>query len=149
MIKSAMVSNEQIKDNLISDLPTMRVASRYLERSVSQRVARHYMEAKLFGLMSNHIGWQDLKRFQDQLQWMFKPDQHKVSGVLNRNGQKIIKIEAPSTNISISGFTKKDSGYNYRNLTVEVNGRVFKKTDDLEVVRRVVQKTLLGLGLRQ
>ena len=118
-------------------------------RTASQSVASRYMEAKLFGLLSNHIGWQDLKRFEDQLQWMFKKGQHNVNGVLNRKGEKVIKIEAPDTKISISGFTQKGSGYDYKTLVVEINGRVAKKTDDLEVVRKVVLKTLLDLGLKK
>tara|TARA_B000000557_G_C20770919_1_gene441778 strand:+ start:84 stop:509 length:426 start_codon:yes stop_codon:yes gene_type:complete len=117
-------------------------------RTASQRVAQRYMEAKLFGLLSNHIGWQDLKRFEDQLQWMFKKGQHKVNGVLDRKGQKVIKVEAPNTKISISGFTSKGSGFDYKNLVVEVNGRVVKKTDDLKEVNKIVYKTLLDLGLR-
>lgn len=118
-------------------------------KTATQRVASRYMEAKLFGLLSNHIGWQDLSRFEKQLQWMFKKGQHKVTGVLDRKGEKVIKVDAPNTKISISGFHSKGSGYDYKKLVVEVNGRVVKKTDDLKVVLEVVQKTLLGLGLRQ
>jgi len=114
----------------------------------SKRVASRYMEAKLFGLLSNHIGWQDLSRFEKQLQWMFKKGQHKVTSVLDRKGEKVIKVEASKTKISISGFTSSGSGYDYKNLIVEVNGRVIKKTDDLKEVNKVVYKTLLDLGLR-
>lgn len=114
----------------------------------SQRVASRYMEARLFGLLSNHIEWQDLSRFEDQLRWMFKKGQHKVTGVLDRKGERVINVEAPNTKISISGFKSSGSGYDYKNLIVEVNGRVVKKTDDLEVVRKLVDKTLSDLGLR-
>ena len=118
-------------------------------RTASQSVAKRYMEAKMFGLLSNHIGWKDLKRFEDQLQWMFKKGQHKVNGVLNRKGEKVIKIETSDTQIYISGFTQKGSGYDYKNLVVEINDRVVKKTEDLKEIRKIVQKTLLDLGLRQ
>jgi hypothetical protein len=114
----------------------------------SQRVASRYMEARLFGLLSNHIGWQDLSRFEDQLRWMFKKGQHKVTGVLDRKGERVINVEAPNTKISISGFKSSGSGYDYKTLAVEINGRVVKKTDDLEVVRKLVDKTLSDLGLR-
>ena len=117
-------------------------------RTASQTVAQRHMEARLFGLLSNHIGWQDLSRFEKQLQWMFKKGQHKVTGVLDRKGERTIKIEAPNTKISISGFKSSGSGYDYKNLIVEVNGREAKKTDDLEVVRKFVDKTLSNIGLR-
>ena len=117
-------------------------------RTASQTVAQRHMEARLFGLLSNHIGWQDLSRFEKQLKWMFKKGQHKVTGVLDRKGERTIKIEAPNTKISISGFKSSGSGYDYKNLIVEVNGREAKKTDDLEVVRKFVDKTLSNIGLR-
>ncbi len=97
-----------------------------LMSNASKRIAKRYLKAKMFGLLSNNIGWQDLKRFEDQLQWMFKKGQHKVNGVLRKDGQKIIKIEALKTNISIHGFTQKGSGYNYKKLIVEINGRIVK-----------------------
>jgi DNA mismatch repair ATPase MutL len=114
----------------------------------AERVASRYMEARLFGLLSNHIGWQDLRRFEKQLQWMFKKGQHKVTSDLNRKGDNVIKIEAQDTKISISGFTSSGSGYDYKKLAVEVNGRLVKKTDDLKEATKVVYKTLLDLGLR-
>jgi hypothetical protein len=79
---------------------------------------------------------------------MFKKGQHKVTGVLDQKGEKIIKIEAPNTKITISGFKSSGSGYDYKTLVVEINGRVVKKTDDLEVVRKLVDKTLSDIGLR-
>ena len=114
----------------------------------SQRVASRYMEAKLFGLLSNQIGWQDLKRFTDKLQWMFKKGQHTVTSRVERSGDKVILVEAQGSMVKISGFKSKGSEYAYKNLVVEIDGRVVKKTDKLDEVRNIVSKHFKSLGLR-
>ena len=114
----------------------------------SQRVASRYMEARLFGLLSNQIGWQDLKRFEDQLQWMFKKGQHTVKSIVDKSGDKVILVEAQNSTLKISGFKSDGSGYAYKNLVVEIDGRVVKKTDKLDEVRKIVSRHFKSLGLR-
>ena len=113
-----------------------------------QRVASRYMEARMFGLLSNQIGWQDLKRFIDQLQWMFKKGQHTVKSVIEGSGDKVIFVKAQNSTLKISGFKSEGSGYAYKNLVVEIDGRVVKKTDKLDEVRKIVSKHFTSLGLR-
>ena len=125
---------DRIKEKLLRDISITRVASRH-------------MEAKLFGLLSNHIGWQKLKRFQDQLQWMFKEGQHTVQSRLDRSGEKSILVEAQGSLILISGFKSEGSGFSYRSLVVEIDGRVVKKTERLDEVKKIVSKHLISLGL--
>jgi len=120
-----------------------------LRESSAQRVASRHLESRLFGLFPNYIGWQDLKRFQDQLQWMFKQGQHTVKSRLDRSGEKSIFVETEGSVVKISGFKKQDSGFSYRSLSVEVDGRLVKKTDDLSEVKKIVSKHLSGLGLRK
>lgn len=119
------------------------------KKTASQRVAQRHMRARFFGLLPNHIGWQDLSRYEKQLQWMFREGQHKVKGSYDSEGKKKIHVEAQGTNIVISGFKSSGSGYNYRTLVVEINGQVVKKTDDLKEVRKIVYETLSDLGLWQ
>lgn len=114
----------------------------------NQRVASRYLEARFFGLLSNHIYMKDLRRFEKELRSMFRGGQHKVIGSLDRKGDKVIYVEALGTKIAIRGFTKSGSGYAYKKLSVEINGRLVEKTDDLEVVRDIVRETLSDLGLR-
>ena len=114
----------------------------------SQRVASRYMEARLFGLLSNQIGWQDLKRFTDQLQWMFKKGQHTVKSRTDKSGDKTILVEAQKSTLEISGFKSEGSGYAYKNLVVKIDGRLVKKTDKLDEVKKIVSKHFTSLGLR-
>ena len=113
-----------------------------------QRVAQRYIEARMFGLLSNHIGWQDLKRFKDQIQWMFKKGQHKVTSKVDRSGDKSISIEAQGSIATIKGFKSEGSGYSYRTLILEIDGSITKKTVDLQVVQMAVYKHFKEMGLR-
>lgn len=113
----------------------------------SQRVASRYMEARLFGLLSNHIGWQDLKRFIDQLQWMFKKGQHTVKSIIAPTGDKTIFVEAQGSVVKISGFKSEGSGYSYKNIIVNIDGKVIR-TDKLVEVKKIVSKHFTSLGLR-
>lgn len=118
-------------------------------QSPSQRVASRYMEARMFGLLSNQIGWQDLKRFIDQLQWMFKKGQHTVKSKVDRSGDKVIFVEAQNSVVKVSGFKSEGSGYAYKKLVVEIDGRLAKKTDNLNEVKSIVSNHFKSLGLRQ
>lgn len=118
-----------------------------MNKSYIERVASRYMEAKLFGLLTSHIGWQDLKRFEDQLQWMFKKGQHEVTSRIGRSGDKSIFIEFKGSTIKISGFKQDDTGYKYRNVVVEIDGRVVKKTENLDDIKRIVHNHFSAMGL--
>lgn len=104
----------------------------------NQRVASRYMESRLFGLLSNHITWQDFKRLKNQIQWMFKKGQHKVYSRLQPSGDKDIIVETQNSKIKISGFKQSGSGYSYRNIIVEIDGRIVKSTDNLDEVKHIV-----------
>jgi len=114
----------------------------------AERVASRYMEARLFGLLSNHIGWQDLKRFQKQLQWMFKKGQHQVSSSVDRLGNKTIRVEALGSCVEVKGFKGEGSGFSYKRLSIEVGGRLVKRTEDLDEVQDFILSHFRGMGLR-
>ena len=119
-----------------------------LRKSSVQRVASRHIEARLFGLLPNHIGWQKLKRFQDQIEWMFKGEQHTVRSRIEQSGEKYILVEALGSVVRVSGFKQQGSGFSYRSLSVEIDGRLVKKTDDLSEVKKIVSKHFKSLGLR-
>ena len=79
---------------------------------------------------------------------MFKKGQHKVTSVLDRKGEKVIKIESQRSTGEISGFKESGSGYDYKKITVKIDGRVVKKTESLDEVRHILADHFQSLGLR-
>jgi len=122
---------------------------RQVVASVIQRVATRHIESKMFGLLPNHIGWQQLKRFEDQFQWMFKKGQHEVTSRIESSNEKSIFIEAKGSTVKISGFKQSDTGYTYRRVAVEIDGRVVKKTENLDEIKRIVHRHFSNLGLQE
>ena len=119
-----------------------------MRNTSSQRVAfLHMKKAKLFGLISNHIGMQDLKRYKNQLRWMFKKDQHTVSSKY-QGSDLIITVSSEDSVARILGLRKGKSGVEYNNLSLEIDGRVIKKTEDMDEIKRIIFVHFKMLGLR-
>ena len=79
---------------------------------------------------------------------MFKKGQHTVKSRLERSGEKYIFVEAQGSVVTISGFRQEGSGYSYKDLTVDIDGRIVKKTEDLREISHLVLKHFTRLGLR-
>ena len=108
-------------------------------------------QARLFGLLSTPMSNFEMKRFVDQLRWMFRKGQLDVVHHVDRtNTCHIIKLSAKGVKVEVKGFrvNQGESGSNYKNLKVVVDG-VPKKVSDPKEAHQVIFQVFSDLGLRR
>tara|TARA_B100000927_G_scaffold289888_2_gene287409 strand:+ start:19 stop:1317 length:1299 start_codon:yes stop_codon:yes gene_type:complete len=115
------------------------------------KLARLRKEARFFGLLSTPISNFDMKRFIDQLGWMFRKGQlNVVHYVDSTNTCHIIKLSAKGVTVEVKGFfvNQGKPGSRYKNLKVVVDG-VPKKVSDPKEAFSLIYQVFSELGLRR
>ena len=108
-------------------------------------------QARLFGLLSTPMSNFEMKRFIDQLRWMFRKGQLDVVHHVDRtNTCHIIKLSAKGVTVEVKGFfvNQGEPGSNYKNIRVVVDG-VSKKVSDPKEAHDFIFQVFSELGLRR
>lgn len=108
-------------------------------------------QARLFGLLSTPMSNFEMKRFIDQLRWMFRKGQLDVVHHVDRtNTCHIIKLSAKGVTVEVKGFfvNQGEPGSNYKNIRVVVDG-VPKRVSDPREAHDFIFQVFSELGLRR
>jgi hypothetical protein len=119
---------------------------------LGQEVTRDQIRtARFFGLLSTPMSNFEMKRFVDQLRWMFRKGQLDVLHHVDRtNTCHIIKLSAKGVTVEVKGFfvNQDEPGSNYKNIRVVVDG-VPKRVSDPREAHDFIFEVFSELGLRR
>lgn len=118
-----------------------------ISKAQIERVAKLH-EAKLFGLMSDHVDTQKVRAISKRLSAMFRKGQHTVKSYVDRtNTQKHIEVSALDSTAKIVGLlVSPKGGYFYKTLMVNIDGRSVK-VSDLDEAVKVIYNHFKAKGL--
>jgi hypothetical protein len=119
---------------------------------LGQEVTRDQIRtARFFGLLSTPMSNFEMKRFVDQLRWMFRKGQLDVVHHVDRtNTFHIIRLSAKGVTVEVKGFfvNQDGPGSNYKNIRVVVDG-VPKRVGEPKEAQDFIFEVFSELGLRR
>lgn len=131
----------------IERIATLHIAKMNPQESID-KISSMHTEAKLFGLMSDHIDMQTMRSVTKRLRSMFRNGQHTVKSYVDRtNTFKYIEVSALGSLAKVEGiFVGPKGGFTYKTLSVNIDGTK-TKVKDLDEAISVIYRHFKSKGM--
>ena len=111
---------------------------------MASRVAYRYMkQAKLFGLIANTISERDLKAYTKELESL-----HPSVLVYSKGSKVFIEVGEGRSRAIIEGIETQGRDFYYYKVSLKIDRKVVKKTENLQEVKALIKKHFQSKGVR-